>query len=198
MNWSNGCRSQIPIQCTDDFFDRTFAARVRVACSAYADAGKSEVTSHVNPGMPLIVAPRHEYLHCVPRLLQVFLECLENKRLVYFGCTSSRISSCETGLQHWCRGASMDVLEVKWVASMEREGLSDLLPSEDSNEIFLSEMRKQQNGGHKTCVPWMEFQLGDGVAYLALHVTIRMGYVEIRETPIRHFAPKVMGYGKNK
>ena len=62
---------------TDDYFARNFAARLRVGCSAYANAGESEAMSQVNEGeVPRILDPREEYLHRVPRILRIFLECL--------------------------------------------------------------------------------------------------------------------------
>lgn len=62
---------------SEDYLALTFAARLRVACSAYANARESEVVSQINEGKaPDIVGPRHEYLHRVPRLLKIFLGSL--------------------------------------------------------------------------------------------------------------------------
>lgn len=79
----------------------------------------------------------------------------------------------------------MSVLEALWLASMEREGLSDYVPLEVGVEGLLSESSNQRIGSHKIFGQWMELLLEDGMRYLALHVAIRRGDVELRESAIR-------------
>lgn len=61
-----------------DYFAQTFGARFRVASSAYANAGESEVMYQVDHGnAPDIIDLRFEYLHRVPCLPRILFESLE-------------------------------------------------------------------------------------------------------------------------
>lgn len=79
---------------------------------------------------------------------------------------------------------------------MEREGLPEHVPSSDCVGALLRKLKNHRYGNHKTFSQWMEFLLEDGTTYLTLHFALRTGKFELRDTSIRHFAPKFMGYGK--
>ncbi|CAM9937782.1 unnamed protein product, partial [Ectocarpus sp. 13 AM-2016] len=50
---------------------------------------------------------------------------------------------------------------------------------------------------HKTFGQWVDVLLRDGMGYLALYTSMRIGDFELREVALRQTAPLFLAYGKN-
>ena len=90
------------------------------------------------------------------------------------------------------------LLEALWKACarevVSESGSGDPLSGED----LFKELQSYLGGDrHKTFGQWVEFLLVDGMAYLALYTSIRVGDFELREAAVRTIASLFLGYNKN-
>lgn len=87
------------------------------------------------------------------------------------------------------------ILEALWKACVgeveSREGTME------PEELLGRLMQHRGSTDHKTFGQWVQLLLNDGMAYLAVYTSIRVGDFELREAAIRRIAPLFLGYNKN-
>lgn len=88
------------------------------------------------------------------------------------------------------------ILEALWKACVgeveSREGRTM-----EPEELLGRLMQHRGSTDHKTFGQWVQLLLNDGMAYLAVYTSIRVGDFELREAAIRRIAPLFLGYNKN-